>query len=204
MLINSNRNDIDMALLKGNLVSGKISISEADTWPDKEVSLKILASSADYFISQSLTIKEGTKEVNYQFTLPLGTYYFKYEITNQDITYEKVGYFSTSGTTYSYNLRSNVFIDTNTDGINMTIRELHLLTGRISIPLTEPVLDKDISVQNLCIVKQDTRIWSNTIYIKAGTREAIYQFRTERKIRNPQSYINNTSEVSFVRELYST
>lgn len=197
VFVDRNLNDINMTLINAYFVTGKISIPETDAAPDKDLSIRILAYSSGYSIwSNQILIEAGAKEANYQLMLPTGTYYFYYEISSADAPYLKNGYYSTSGTTNSYSSRTNVILDSNKTAIDFTIREAHLLTGKITIPISEPLLDKDISVQ-IYASSTGYSIWSNPIYIKAGTSEANYQFSLPKGTYGLQTYINNASEVPY-------
>jgi len=179
VVVNDDVSGIDMTLIKGHLVTGKIMIPEEEATPTENIWVQILASSSDKSGWGSTRILAGTREAQYQMVLPVGEYTIGYYIDNQDTHYAR-GYYSTTGTTFSYNSASLVIVNNDVSGIDLTLMKEqasgHLVTGRIRIPETDATPLQDIIVSlNATLDKSSSSSRYSTVTIQAGSREAHYQ-----------------------------
>jgi len=174
--VNSDLNGLDMTLIKGHIVTGKIRIPETDEAPLHDITLFLFSRLDKRSTSSSaslITIQAGSREAQYQLVLAEGSYTFFYTMDSQDAQYAK-GYYSTTGTTFFSNSASLVVVNNNVNGIDMTLIKGHSVIGKITIPEED-----ELPSENICVVvyySLDRQSWyGESIIINAGTRETQYQ-----------------------------
>jgi len=174
VVVNGDLSGLDMTLIKGHLVTGKIMIPEKDALASENISiLMIFSLDSRPLYGESITIQAGTREAQYQRVIPEGNYTFSYSMDGQDTPYYTNGYYSTTGTVYMSGTASSVIVKNDVDGIDMTLSKKHIVTGKIGIPEDEITPIEDIVV-TINASSSGKFGWSSAT-IQAGTREAQYQ-----------------------------
>lgn len=128
--------NLDMTLIKSNIVSGIVSLPEGRVAPVGGMYVLVDAitgatTSSEMFV----TIPEGQSSASYVLGLSDGRYKIRYRTISSSPLYLKQGYYSDSGTVSDESLASDLNItSTDMENININIIEQKNISGRISLP----------------------------------------------------------------------
>jgi len=133
-----NHSGIDMTLLKGNTITGTISLPSGQQAPAGGLGIGIKAFYEDYSDvagSSSMIIPEGSSSGTYTMQVPDDTnaaWRIKYLAGSSD--YLQDGYYVTNGTTWDQNSATSLSGGQDYSDINMTLLTGKTIQGTISLP----------------------------------------------------------------------
>lgn len=136
-----NVSGINLTILKGNIVSGTISLPVGEQAPTGGIRGNIIIESQnrENRYSKSYTIPEGSNSASYTITVPvdpsIAGWRAGYSIySNYNTGYVQYGYYSTEGTT-KFSLATLLDLNAgDVSDINLTLRSGNTISGTISLP----------------------------------------------------------------------
>ena len=144
---NGNRENINLEVIPGKIISGIISLPEGKTAPTGGMQIRVNLENdngtPDDFMDdinflEYINIPEGQNSISYSVPVVANISYAKYVVSysiNSEYGYVQHGYYSTKGTTPSRRASSLVDVsDGSRSDINLNILEANLISGIISLP----------------------------------------------------------------------
>ena len=147
-LIKLNEGDkrgINIGLLPGKSISGKIIMGNTKTAPSEEMFFTVTAvqegantksTDDDIIISKEVKINKGKTEAEYVLTVPLNKAGSGYKVyyTYKDGTYNETGYYHKNGTTRNEGRVTLIDVGNTVTGINLTTLPFTNISGKVMLP----------------------------------------------------------------------
>ena len=144
-LNDGDKSGINIELLPGKTISGKIIMGNKKTAPSEDMLFTVTAvqegantksTDDDIIISKEVKINKGKKEADYVLTVPLNKAGSGYKVyyTYKDGTYTETGYYHKNGTTRNTGRVTLIDVGNTVTGINLTTLPFTNISGKVILP----------------------------------------------------------------------
>ena len=179
-----NQTGINLTLLTGIMISGTISLPGVETAPSGGIEGEIYLSPQGSGDSQygNFFIPEGAESASYSIMVPpedalITEYHVGYYIYDNNTGYLNEGYYSTAGTTPSYDSATLVNLSAgNLTEVDLTLLAATTISGIISLPEGETAPSGGLQgyVSIVPSISEDGEYYENYFSIPAGESSASY------------------------------
>jgi len=140
-----NVSNVNIQLLPGKIISGKIILGNTKTTLPKDMKYTVTAlqkgannssNEDDIILAKEVTIPAGQAEAAYQLIVPVNTSGSGYMVcyNHQNDKYKETGYYHTSGTTRTESNVTLIDVSNTVSGINLTTMPFTVISGRLYLP----------------------------------------------------------------------
>lgn len=154
----SDKSGIDIELLPGKTISGKIVIGNTKTVPSNDMLFTVTAvqeganaksTDDDIIISNEVTVEKGKTEAAYVLTVPLNKAGSGYKLyyTYKDGTYNETGYYYKNGTSRSEDKVTLIDVGNTVDGIDLATLPFTNISGAVYLPDNNKAPENGIEVE---------------------------------------------------------
>lgn len=182
---------INIELLQGKTISGKIILGNQSTKPLNDLKYTITAiqegsnknsDDDDIIISKEVTVKANNLEVPYELVVPINTAHNGYKVyyTYENQGYTENGYYYKNGTSRSSDKVTLIDVANTVTGIDLKTLPFTNITGKVYLPNNEKATGNDIEVTvtafngNTKTAASDDFSFSKTITISKDSNSAKY------------------------------
>lgn len=174
--VNKNINDVDLSVINGAMLSGKLICPEGEASEDIK---GILVLYNNYYLADyPYVINKGSSFTTFNFNLPtdLGSFALRYETNSPK--YESMGYYNDNGTTLDYSNSISVK-DGTIKNVQFYLLENQKISGKISLPedMETPTTSQEYEIAALVKTENGsyTKIASVTSYLEPSERSTSFE-----------------------------
>lgn len=157
-LNDGDKSGINIELLPGKTISGKIIMGNKKTAPSEDMLFTVTAvlegtntksTDDDVVISKEVKVQKGKTEADYVLTVPLNKAGSGYKVyyTYKDGTYTETGYYHKNGTTRNTGRVTLIDVGNTVTGINLTTLPFTNISGKVILPDNDKAPKDGIDVE---------------------------------------------------------